>query len=192
MAKLIELNNHLTRVATGGVPREVAEPLVLMMAPVTPHLAEELWASLGHPGSLAYEPFPVADPTLLVEDTLEYPVQVNGKVRGHVLVAAAADAAVVEAAALADSKVQAALAGRVAEKGHRRARAPRQRRRLRPTRGTRPGPTFSAVTGWVVSTTGAVRALLGWHWAPGQPDLPSHLEHSGSAHRTDTVGGDQP
>ena len=116
VAKLIELNNHLTRVATGGVPREVAEPLVLMMAPVTPHLAEELWASLGHPGSLAYEPFPVADPTLLVEDTLEYPVQVNGKVRGHVLVAAAADAAVVEAAALADSKVQAALAGQSPKK----------------------------------------------------------------------------
>ena len=116
VAKLIELNNHLVRLATGGVPREVAEPLVLMMAPVTPHIAEELWASLGHPGSLAYEPFPVADPTLLVEDTLEYPVQVNGKVRGHVLVAAAADAAVVEAAALADSKVQAALAGRVPKK----------------------------------------------------------------------------
>jgi leucyl-tRNA synthetase len=94
----------------------VAEPLVLMMAPVTPHLAEELWASLGQPGSLAYEPFPVADPTLLVEDTLEYPVQVNGKVRGHVLVAAAADAAVVEAAALADSKVQAALAGQSPKK----------------------------------------------------------------------------
>ena len=57
-----------------------------MMAPITPHVAEELWARMGHAASLAYEPFPVADPALLVEDSVEYPVQVNGKVRGQVTV----------------------------------------------------------------------------------------------------------
>ena len=82
IAKLIELNNHLTKVSGSHVAREVAEPLVLMMAPVTPHVAEELWARLGHAQSLAFEPFPVADPALLVDDVVEYPVQVNGKVRG--------------------------------------------------------------------------------------------------------------
>ena len=111
MAKLIELNNHLTRAGATGIPREVAEPLVLMMAPITPHVAEELWARMGHPASLAYEPFPVADAALLVDDTVEYPVQVDGRVRGHVTVPADATAEVVEAAALADTKVQAVLAG---------------------------------------------------------------------------------
>jgi len=109
IAKLIELNNHLTQAARHGLPREVAEPLVLMMAPFTPHLAEELWARLGHPASLAYERFPVADPALVAAKTIEYPVQINGKVRGHVVVAADADADTVQAAALADAKVQAAL-----------------------------------------------------------------------------------
>jgi leucyl-tRNA synthetase len=114
VAKLIELNNHLTRaIGQGGaLSREVAEPLVLMMAPLTPHLAEELWARLGHEDSLAYEHFPEADPAMLAADTLEYPVQVNGKVRGHVTVPADAVAGDVEQAALADAKVQAFLAGR--------------------------------------------------------------------------------
>jgi leucyl-tRNA synthetase len=116
VAKLIELNNRLTRVAGDGVPREVAEPLVLMMAPLTPHTAEELWALSGHPASLAYEAFPEADPALLVADELEYPVQVNGKVRGHVTVATAASPDVVEGAALADARVQAALGAKVPKK----------------------------------------------------------------------------
>ena len=90
IAKLIELNNHLTKVG-GAVAREVAEPLVLMLAPFAPHVAEELWRRLGHEGTITYVPFPVADPALLVDDTVEYPVQVNGKVRGHITVAADAD-----------------------------------------------------------------------------------------------------
>jgi leucyl-tRNA synthetase len=109
IAKLIELNNHLTKV--GGCPREVAEPLVLMLAPLAPHVAEELWAGLGHDESLAREPFPIADPALLAEDTVEYPVQVNGKVRGRVVVPVDADAGAVEAAALAEARVVAALGG---------------------------------------------------------------------------------
>ena len=116
-AKLIELNNHLTKTYPGGgLPRSVAEPLVLMMAPLTPHIAEELWARLGHTTSLAYGPFPVADERYLVEESVEYPIQVNGKVRSRVTVAADAGADVVEAAALADAKVVELLAGRVPRK----------------------------------------------------------------------------
>ena len=63
------------------MPRAAAEPLVLMMAPLAPHIAEELWERLGHTETLAYEPFPVADPALLVEETVTCVVQVNGKVR---------------------------------------------------------------------------------------------------------------
>ena len=91
IAKLIELNNHVTKLE--ATPREVAEALVLMASPLVPHVGEELWRLLGHPATIAYEPMPTADPALLVEDTVEYPVQVNGKVRSHVTVAADADPA---------------------------------------------------------------------------------------------------
>ncbi|MBW0118318.1 leucine--tRNA ligase [Pseudonocardia abyssalis] len=110
-AKLIELNNHLTKSGT-GVPRSVAESLVLMMAPLTPHIAEELWSRLGHAETLAYAGFPVADERYLVADTVEYPIQVNGKVRSRITVAADATPAEVEAIALADEKVAAALGGK--------------------------------------------------------------------------------
>jgi leucyl-tRNA synthetase len=111
IARLIVLNNHLTKAAAGRTPREVAEPVTLMLAPFAPHIAEELWHRLGHEDTLAYEPFPVADPAFLVDDTVEYPVQVNGKLRGHVTVAADASTADVEAAALADAKIVATLDG---------------------------------------------------------------------------------
>lgn len=87
-----------------------------MVAPLAPHLAEELWKRLGHDTSLAHGPFPEADPQYLVEDTIEFPVQVNGKVRGKIVVAADADKAALEAAALADEKVQAFLAGATPKK----------------------------------------------------------------------------
>jgi leucyl-tRNA synthetase len=115
IAKLIELNNHLT--ASGAaVTRDVAEPLVLMLAPLTPHVGEELWAKLGHEQSLAYEPFPTADPALLVESTVELPVQINGKVRGRVTVAVDAAEDDIRAAALAEERVRAALEGREPKK----------------------------------------------------------------------------
>ena len=71
-AKLIEYTNHLTK-EHGVTPRAAVEPLVLMVAPLAPHLAEELWQRLGHDTSLAHGPFPLADPPYLVEDTVEYP-----------------------------------------------------------------------------------------------------------------------
>jgi leucyl-tRNA synthetase len=109
IAKLVELNNHLTKL--GATPREVAEPLVLMVAPVVPHIAEELWRILGHDDTLAREPFPVADADFLVDDVIELPVQVNGKVRARITVAADADDATVTSAALADDKVTATIDG---------------------------------------------------------------------------------
>jgi leucyl-tRNA synthetase len=110
-AKLIEYTNHLTKQHRDGVPRAAVEPLVLMLAPLAPHLAEELWSRLGHSSSLAHGPFPEVDTAYLVADTVEYPVQVNGKVRGRIVVAADADKETLEAAALADEKVQGFLAG---------------------------------------------------------------------------------
>ncbi|TBL34113.1 leucine--tRNA ligase [Verrucosispora sp. SN26_14.1] len=108
IAKLIELTNAVTKLAT--TPREVAEPLVLMVAPLAPHIAEELWRRLGHQTSLTYADFPVADPALLVAETVTYPVQVNGKVRGRVEVPADAAEDDVRSAALA--AVAGVLAGK--------------------------------------------------------------------------------
>jgi leucyl-tRNA synthetase len=111
VAKLIELNNAL--VAAGRpASRAIVEPLVLMMAPLVPHIAEELWSRLGHAGTLTYEDFPEADPALLVAESVEYPVQVNGKVRGRVTVPADAAEDEVAAAALAEPRVAALLDGR--------------------------------------------------------------------------------
>jgi leucyl-tRNA synthetase len=113
IARLFELNNHLTTLVQGGgaLPREVAEPLALMVAPLAPHVAEELWARLGHDDTLTYEPFPDADPRWLVEDTVEVPVQVNGKVRARIQVAAGADEAAHEAAARAEPRIADLLDG---------------------------------------------------------------------------------
>jgi leucyl-tRNA synthetase len=79
IARIIELTAHATRLPQ--VPRALAEPLVLMVAPLAPHIAEELWQRLGHPSSLAREPFPEAAPALAGPASVTLPVQVNGKVR---------------------------------------------------------------------------------------------------------------
>jgi leucyl-tRNA synthetase len=110
IAKLIVLNNHLTSLT--AVPRGAVEPLILMTAPVAPHLAEELWERLGHPTSLAREPFPVADPAQLVEDTVTCILQVQGKVRGRAEVSLDVTEDALRELALADAGVQRALAGR--------------------------------------------------------------------------------
>ena len=110
IAKLIVLTNHLTKSAAPA-PRTVAEALVLMTAPLAPHISEEMWQRLGHAESLAHGPFPVADPARLVAEQVEYPIQVKGKVRSRVTVAADASAQDVERAALADSRIVEILAG---------------------------------------------------------------------------------
>ncbi len=114
IARLIEFNNALTKLP--HVPREAAETLVVMTAPVAPHIAEELWARLGHPETLTYVDFPVADPALLVDDTVTCVVQVQGKVRERLEVAADITAQDLEALALAADKITAALAGKVVRK----------------------------------------------------------------------------
>ena len=110
IARLIVLNNHLTGLER--VPRDVAEPLVLMVAPFAPHIAEELWSRLDHPESLIREPFPVAEPEHLVAETVTCVLQVQGKVRDRIEVAPDIDDAALESLALASAKVQRALDGR--------------------------------------------------------------------------------
>ena len=86
IARLTELVNALTKL--DRAPREAAETLVLMVAPLAPHIAEELWNRLGHHKTLTYEPFPVADTNLLVAETVTCVVQINGKVRDRIEVPA--------------------------------------------------------------------------------------------------------
>ena len=113
IARLFELNNGLTQVVAdkGHAPAEVARPFLLMLAPLTPHFAEELWSRLGNTESLAYEPFPEADPAYLTDDTVEIPVQIKGKVRAVISVAATASEADLEAAARAEPRIAALLDG---------------------------------------------------------------------------------
>jgi leucyl-tRNA synthetase len=110
IARLIELNNHLTRSA--AVPRDAAEALVLMLAPLAPHISEELWSRLGHPESLAYEPFPVADPDMLRDETVTCVVQVAGKVRDRLDVAPSISEDELRERAMASEAVVRSLAGR--------------------------------------------------------------------------------
>jgi leucyl-tRNA synthetase len=110
IAKLITLNNHLTGLPS--VPRAAVEPLVLMTAPIAPHIAEELWSRLGHEESLAHAPFPTADPAYLVQDTVTCVVQVQGKVRARFEVAPDISAEDLEAAALSEPNVVKFLDGR--------------------------------------------------------------------------------
>ncbi len=114
IAKLIELNNAVTKL--DATPREVAEPMVIMLSPLVPHIAEELWRTLGHDDTITYVRFPDADPALLVDDMIEVPVQINGKVRGRIDVAADASPNVIEATALADDKIAAIVDGATPKK----------------------------------------------------------------------------
>ncbi|MGQ0825409.1 MAG: leucine--tRNA ligase [Actinomycetota bacterium] len=118
IARLFECNNHVTQVVQqrGSAPRAIVEPLVLMVAPLAPHIAEELWQLLGHTDTLAYESFPTADPALLAVDSVEVPVQVGGKVRSRVMVPVGADEATHEQLARADARVAARLDGTTVRK----------------------------------------------------------------------------
>jgi len=96
--------------------REAADILVLMIAPMMPHLAEECWALLGHADLAAETAWPVADRALVVADTIALPVQVNGRKRADLVVARDAGRAAIEAAALALDPVRRALDGRPVKK----------------------------------------------------------------------------
>jgi leucyl-tRNA synthetase len=109
VAKAIELNNALVKLPV--VPREIAEKLVLMVAPLAPHVAEELWARLGHGSTVTYEAFPEPDPAYLVEDSVTCVVQVKGKVKARLEVPPGIGEDDLRALALADPAVVQALDG---------------------------------------------------------------------------------
>jgi leucyl-tRNA synthetase len=96
----------------GSLPKSLAEQFVLLLAPLAPHLAEELWQRLGHAASLAYEPWPSYEPKYLVTATVEIPVQINGKMRGRIEVPSDADEQQVIELARADETVLRYLEGK--------------------------------------------------------------------------------
>jgi leucyl-tRNA synthetase len=110
VSTLMIYSNHLAGLT--ALPREAFEKLLLCLAPLAPHLCEELWHGLGHRESIATAEWPEHDEALCVDDTVELPVQVNGKVRGRVVLAKEATEEDARAAALADRGVQASLEGK--------------------------------------------------------------------------------
>ncbi len=124
VARLYELVNALSKVVSAAdrtadmefALREGAEYLVRMMSPMTPHLAEECWSVLGHDAMLALADWPQVEEALLVEDTITLPVQINGKKRGDVTVAADATREEIEAATLSNEAVIRSLEGKSPKK----------------------------------------------------------------------------
>ncbi|MEU3920244.1 leucine--tRNA ligase [Streptomyces sp. NPDC029004] len=110
IAKITELNNHLTKVG-GPLSRSVAERLVLLIAPLAPHIAEELWHKLGHGDSVVHQDFPVADPVYVVDESVTCVVQIKGKVKARLEVSPSISDEELEALALGDTAVVAALGG---------------------------------------------------------------------------------
>ncbi|WP_243697166.1 leucine--tRNA ligase [Aeromicrobium phragmitis] len=110
IAKLIELTNHLTKESVTG--RAAIEPLVQMLAPFAPHLAEELWERLGHAETITYTPYPEADPQYLVAAQVTCVVQVQGKVRGKLQVSPDVSDDELTALALAEPNVVRTIDGR--------------------------------------------------------------------------------
>jgi leucyl-tRNA synthetase len=93
-----------------------AERFALVMAPFVPHIAEELWQRLGHASSLAHEPWPTHDPAMLVDSHVEIPIQIMGKVRGHITMPAGSDSKAIEAAALAEPRIKTFMEGKTVKK----------------------------------------------------------------------------
>ncbi len=110
IAKMMEFTNFYTGCEVR--PREAMEKIVLLLSPLAPHIAEELWEVLGHKKTLAYEPWPAFDDAKIRESSIEIPVQILGKVRGRIVVPADADDATIEAAAKSDEKIAPLLEGK--------------------------------------------------------------------------------
>ena len=111
---MIEFVNAAT--AAGGLTRAQADRFARTLAPFAPHMAEELWSRLGGRGFVSHAPWPDYDEAMLRDDEVEIAVQIAGKVRAKIVVPADADAARIESIALADAKVQEAIAGRTVRK----------------------------------------------------------------------------
>jgi leucyl-tRNA synthetase len=114
IAELIKLNNEMSHLS--GIPRDLAETFTLLLAPFAPHIAEEIWHRLGHERSLARRPWPTYDATKLVESTMEIPVQVNGRLRDKITVAADSDEASILQAAQSAQGVQQWINGKSIKK----------------------------------------------------------------------------
>ena len=114
ISRMMEFSNFMS--SQDARPKSIVSQFVLLLSPFAPHIAEELWNVLGHSTTLAYEPWPTYDPALLVEDSVEVPVQFNGKLRSRIVVPANSDAAAMEAAARADEQVQKNLEGKTVVK----------------------------------------------------------------------------
>jgi leucyl-tRNA synthetase len=114
ISAMMEFSNYLTKQEVR--PRRVLESFVLLLSPFAPHLAEELWMTLGHPRSLAYEPWPAFDEALTRAKEIEVPVQVNGKLRAKITVPADIDEAGLQSAALADERIRALVEGKQVRK----------------------------------------------------------------------------
>jgi len=110
IARMMEFVNFCTPLERR--PRAILEPFVTLLAPFAPHLAEELWEILARPAPVSLAPWPVAEDRWLHDDTVEIPVQVQGRLRARVVVPAGADAAAMQAAAAADPRIAELLAGR--------------------------------------------------------------------------------
>jgi leucyl-tRNA synthetase len=110
IARMMEFVNFCTPLERR--PRAILEPFVTVLAPFAPHLAEELWELLGRPAPVSLAAWPAVEAKWLVDDTVEIPVQIQGKLRGRVVVPAGADAKALEAAAQADPKIAEQLAGK--------------------------------------------------------------------------------
>jgi leucyl-tRNA synthetase len=110
IARMMEFCNFFTK--ADRRPRAAMEPFVLLLSPFAPHIAEELWHLLGHQETLAYAPWPSYDEAHLVESEVEIPIQINGKLRSKITVAADADKQAMIAAAKADVRVAELLAGK--------------------------------------------------------------------------------
>jgi leucyl-tRNA synthetase len=120
IAAIMELVNHLVAAegefdrSTGddATLKQILDTLVLLLAPLAPYFAAEMWATLGHAGDVLRVQFPIADSALAAEDTLEVPVQINGKLRAVIKLPIAASKEEMLAAALAEERVAAGLAGK--------------------------------------------------------------------------------
>jgi leucyl-tRNA synthetase len=110
IARITELNNELTKTPE-STPKEIAETLVLLLSPLVPHIAEELWEKLGNQTSVVYAPFPEADEAFLVEESIEIPIQINGKIKSKITVPAGSTSEMVREIALLDPKIKSALSG---------------------------------------------------------------------------------
>jgi leucyl-tRNA synthetase len=114
IARMMEFTNFFLKAEVR--PKTAMERFALLLAPFAPHMAEELWQALGHPTTLAYEPWPAYDEAMLREDTVEIPVQINGKLRGRIWVPTGSNAPTIETAARTDPRIAELLDGKTVVK----------------------------------------------------------------------------